>query len=323
MEIVSNCETGFFRPVELGGDSLLAVNMILEVETIARRKIPLSMLTGIWTIRQLAARIIDTSDAEEVLTCAKEGGGTPFFFCHGDFKTRGLWALKLFEMIESRQPVFLVKQDSDPDPNLTIEDIARARLPHLLAAHPAGPFRIGGFCNGSLVAWELAHQLERLGRRVERVVLIDAISINARPTLRMIVRLTRLIAAVAPRKISEKFKFDAMDAAWHRLKRSRYFGPYRRAMSNYLPPRLNCDVTIVICEERRVRRSLSSKAWNHLAPNVQTRYIPGVHTSIITTHARELARLLDGLLSTESDNTTKSKIDGGRGRSAAVPTANT
>ena len=139
----------------------------------------------------------------------------------------------------------------------------------------------------------------------------------------MIVRLTRLIAAVAPRKISEKFKLDAMDAVWHRLKRSSYYGPYRRAMSNYLPPRLNSDVVIVICEERRVRRSFSSKAWNYLAPNVQTRYIPGSHVSCITTHARELACLLDGLLSTGSDNTIKSKIDGALGRSAAVPTVDT
>jgi oxalate---CoA ligase len=313
-------EDDFF---ELGGDSLLAVNMLLEVETIACRKIPLSMLTGIWTIRQLAARILETSDAEEILTCAKKGSGTPLFFCHGDFKTRGLWALKLFGMIKSDQPVVLIKQDSDPDPNLTIEDIARSRLPHLLAAQPVGPVRIGGFCNGSLIAWELAHQLERLGRRVERVVLIDAISINARPILRMIVRLTRLIAAVAPKEISEKFRFEAMDGVWRILKRSRYFGPYRRAMSNYLPPRLNSDLFILICEERRDRRSLASSPWYYLASNVQTRYISGSHTSCITTHARELASVLDAVLLTGSGRTNKPKIDEASGRSAIDPAVNT
>jgi thioesterase domain-containing protein/acyl carrier protein len=300
-------EDDFF---ELGGDSLLAANMILEVETIARRKIPLSILTGIWTIRQLAARIIDTSEtSEEVLTCAKEGSGTPFFFCHGDFRTRGLWALKLFEMIECDQPVFLVNTHThrEPDSNLTIEEIATSRLPHLLAAHPAGPFRIGGFCNGGLVAWELAHQLENLRRRVERVVLVDTISINARPTIRMIVRLTRLIAAVAPRKTSEKFKLDAMNAVWSRLRRFDFYGPNRRAMSNYLPPRLNSDIAVVISEKSRVRKSFSPRAWHHLASNVRTRYIPGSHLSCITTHAGELACVLDGLLSIGSDSTIKSK----------------
>jgi acyl-CoA synthetase (AMP-forming)/AMP-acid ligase II len=310
-------EDDFF---ELGGDSLLATSMILEVETVARRKIPLSMLTGIWTIRELAARIIETSDtSEEVLTCAKKGDGTPFFFCHGDFRTRGLWAIKLFEKSVRDQPVFLVNTPTNPDSNLTIEEIAGSRLPHMLAAHPTGPFRIGGFCNGGLIAWELAHQLESHGRRVERVVLIEAISLNARPTIRMIGRLTRLIAAVAPRRIGEKLKFDAMDAVWRGLRRFVFDGSYRRVISNYLPPRLNSDVAVVICEKSRARRSFSSKAWNYLVPNVQTRYIPGSHFSCITTHASELAYVLDSLLSTGPDSAIKSKIDGAHGRSAVVP----
>src|SRR5215831_745156 len=78
---------------ELGGDSLLAVQMVLEVETIAGRKIPLSDLKAVYTVRQLADTIIRTaSTSEELVTCAKQGEGTPFFFCHGDFATRGLWA---------------------------------------------------------------------------------------------------------------------------------------------------------------------------------------------------------------------------------------
>jgi acyl-CoA synthetase (AMP-forming)/AMP-acid ligase II/acyl carrier protein len=283
---------------ELGGDSLLAVQMVLEVEAIARRKIPVSTLKAVYTVRQLAATIIRTaSTSEELVTCAKEGDGTPFFFCHGDFATRGLWALKLVDMLGCHQPVFLAWPYRDPDPKLSIEEMAKSYLPHLLAAQPTGAFYLGGFCNGGLLAWELAHQLESLGREVGYVVLIETRSFNARLPIRMIARLTRLIAAVAPGKISEKFKLDAMRAIWTRMKRQVFYGPYLRAMSNYLPPKLQCDVVAVLSEESRGMKEFSPMFWSRLAPKVHGRYVAGTHLGAITTYAGELALVLDGLLS--------------------------
>jgi acyl-CoA synthetase (AMP-forming)/AMP-acid ligase II/thioesterase domain-containing protein/acyl carrier protein len=283
---------------ELGGDSLLAVQMVLEVETIARRKIPLSAIRAIYTIRQLAAMIISTGKtSEEFVTCAKDGDGTPFFFCHGDFATLGLWALRLVDMLKCDHPVFLIWPHRAPEPKFTIEEMARSYLPHVLAAQPTGAFRLGGFCNGGLVAWELAHQLESLGRKIEFIVLVDTRSFNARLTVRVIARLTRLIAAVAPGKVGEKFKLDAMRAIWNQMKRQVYYGPYLRAMSNYLPPKLNCDVVTVLCDESRDMKEFSSISWKRLVPKVHRRYVAGTHLGAITTHAGELALLLDGLLS--------------------------
>jgi oxalate---CoA ligase len=284
---------------ELGGDSLLAVQMVLEVEAIARRKIPSSALKAVYTVRQLAATIIRTaSTSEELVACAKQGDGTPFFFCHGDFATRGLWALRLVDMLSCDQPVFLAWPHRDPDPKLSIEEMAKSYLPHLLAAQPTGAFCLGGYCNGALLAWELAHQLESLGREVEFVVLIETRSFNARLPIRIIAHLTRLIAAVTRGKISEKFKLYAMRAIWTRMtKRWVYYGPYLRAMSNYLPPKLQCDVVAVLSDENRRMKEFSTKPWSRLAPNVHRRYVAGTHIGAITTHADELALLLDGLLS--------------------------
>jgi acyl-CoA synthetase (AMP-forming)/AMP-acid ligase II/thioesterase domain-containing protein/acyl carrier protein len=284
---------------ELGGDSLLAVQMVLEVEATARRKIPPSALKAVYTVRQLAATIIRTaSTSEELVACAKQGDGTPFFFCHGDFQTRGLWALRLVDILSCDQPVFLAWPHRDPDPKLSIEEMAKSYLPHLLAAQPTGAFCLGGYCNGALLAWELAHQLESLGREVEFVVLIETRSFNARLPIRMIAHLTRLIAAVTPGKISEKFKLYAMRAIWTRMtKRWVYWGPYLRAMSNYLPPKLQCDVVAVLSDESRRMKEFSTKPWSRLAPKVHRRYVAGTHIGAITTHADELALLLDGLLS--------------------------
>ena len=285
---------------ELGGASLLAVQMVREVEAIARRKIPLSEMRAIYTIRQLAAMIVSSGKTpDELVSRAKEGDGTPFFFCHGDFVTLGLWALRLIDMLKCNNPVFLIWPHRAPAPKLTIEEMVRSYLPHVLAAHPTGAFRLGGFCNGGLVAWELAYQLESLGRKIEFIVLVDTRSLNARLMVRVLARLTRLIAAVAPGKVGDRFKLDAMRAIWNKMKRQVYYGPYLRAMANYLPPKLNCDVVTVLCDESRDMKEFSSICWKRLAPKVHRKYVAGTHLGAITTHAGEFAVLLDDLLSAE------------------------
>jgi oxalate---CoA ligase len=297
---------------ELGGDSLLAVQMVLEIEAIARRKIPPSGLRTIYTIRQLAAMIIRTGDpSEELVTCAREGAGIPFFFCHGDFATRGLWALRLVEMLRCTQPVFLLNVCNDPGPEFSIEETAKSYLPNLLAAQPTGVFRLGGFCNGGLLAWEIAHQLESMGRRVEFLVLINARSLNASLAIRTIAHITRLIGRVAPGKIGAKFKLDAMRAIWIKFGQQIYYGPYLRAMSNYLPSKLRSEVVAVLCDEDRHVKGFSAAAWNRLASRVHCRYVAGTHLGAITTHAGELAHILDDLLSASPYNSAvlKSKFD--------------
>jgi oxalate---CoA ligase len=283
---------------ELGGDSLLAVQMVVEIEAIARRKIPPSSLRAIYTIRHLAAMIARTADpSDEFVNCAKEGDGTPFFFCHGDFATHGLWALRMVDMLECKQPVFLVSPHPNPEPEFSIEEMARSHLPRILALQTKGAFRLGGFCNGGLLAWELAHQLEMLGHGVEFVVLINTRSLNGRLEIRMIARIARFIAAVAPGNIGKKFKLDAMRATWNRIKREVFYGPYLRAMANYLPPKLRGDVVTILCDEDRKLMEFSPTAWNRLVSKVYCRYVAGTHLSAITTHVAEVALVLDGLLS--------------------------
>jgi hypothetical protein len=161
--------------------------------------------------------------------------------------------------------------------------------------------------------------------------LIDTRSFNARLPFRMIDRLAKLIAAVAPRTIRENFNFDAMHAIWARVKRPVYYGPYFRALSNYVPPKLQCDVVAVLSDEsrgmnvfsaapwRRLARNIggyefltipwrrlarkihrryeySTAPWGRLARKVHTRYVTGTHVGAVTTYGGELALLLDGIL---------------------------
>lgn len=70
----------------------------------------------------------------------------------------------------------------------TIEEMAAERLPAIIAAQPSGAFKIAGYCNGALLAYEVARQLLAAGRDIDIVVLIEPPSLNLRPAFRRLVR---------------------------------------------------------------------------------------------------------------------------------------
>jgi acyl-CoA synthetase (AMP-forming)/AMP-acid ligase II/thioesterase domain-containing protein len=278
---------------EAGGDSLLSIQMICEVEAIARQQIPTSALRDVYTVRELDAAVMrGVPTTEELVTCAKNGHGTPFFFCHGDFQSRGLYALNMADRLTCKQPVFLLHPHINPDPKLTIEDMARAYIPDILAVQPTGALQLGGACNGGYIAWEIARQLNALGRQVEFVVLFETASLNARPTLRAIAKLTRFVVSVAPKKISEKFERDAMSAVWSRLWHRYPVTPYSHATRKYVPAKLETRLIWVLSEESRAKAEYSATPWAKLASQVHCEYIAGTHMI----HIVEIALLLDGLL---------------------------
>jgi acyl-CoA synthetase (AMP-forming)/AMP-acid ligase II len=286
--------------LEVGGDSLLATQMLCEVEAITRQQFPPAELRAVYTVRELAGAVLRGSLATaELVSCAKPGRGTPFIFCHGDYTGRGLYALKLADMLRGDRPVFLVHPDPFPDPQLAIKEMARASVAQILAAHPTGAFRLGGHCNGGLLAWEIARQLEHLGREVDFVALIDVPSLNARLVLRAIAQLIRFIVVVAPNEISKKFARDGMRAVWSYAKGTPLsgYGPYSSAISNYFPSKLTTSVICMISDESRAKREYSSTPWVDLAAEVRREYIPGTHSSCIREHVGEVAHLLNGLLS--------------------------
>jgi acyl-CoA synthetase (AMP-forming)/AMP-acid ligase II/thioesterase domain-containing protein/acyl carrier protein len=326
---------------EAGGDSLQATQMLVEVEALTRQPIPDSALREAHTIRQLAAAVVRAIPSKaELVTCARQGSGTPFFYCHGDYATRGFYALKLADLLGEDQSVFLLHphREISPGTEITIEAMAQTYIPHLLAIHPSGLFRLGGHCNGGLLAWELAHQLAARGREVEFVVLIETISYNARPAVRAVERGLRLLSAFAPSKSRDRIRIAGMRVVWralqfgHWLERIRLADrrslrrsiykvrgalseeqrpvpdrplsgaeiSYFRIMSHYVPPKLDSDISCLLSEHNSRLLKFSPKPWKHLAHSIWSEQLPGEHVTCITTYVDELADKLRRLFATGS-----------------------
>ncbi|HEU0076741.1 MAG TPA: alpha/beta fold hydrolase, partial [Longimicrobiaceae bacterium] len=163
----------------LGGHSLLAVRLMARVEQATGARLPLAALFTASTVEQLARELRRGGagdDASPLVPIRPEGHRTPLFLVHpvgGDV----LAYAALARHLDPGQPVYGLRSRglaAGGEPARTVEEMARDYLAAVREARPAGPYRLGGWSMGGVVAFEMARQLEAAGERVERLVLVDA-----------------------------------------------------------------------------------------------------------------------------------------------------
>lgn len=190
-------EDDFF---ELGGDSLLAVEMLAALERMTSRTLPTTLLFEAATIRRLASVLSqDGPIHHQPLVQLSKGSAVPFFYFHGAFNTGGGYTRELATLLGPEQALFVVAPhglDGDPIPQ-SIAAMAADRVPLIRAAQPSGPYRLGGYCLSGLVAFEAARLLMAAGEVVEFVAMVDPPTINARPSVRALLSALALVRAVA------------------------------------------------------------------------------------------------------------------------------
>jgi len=305
---------------EIGGDSLQATEMLLEVEEATRHRISPSDIRAQLTIRVLCDRLAGAAAArDEVMTKVRGGAGTPLFLCHGDFCGWGFYGFRLGEMLEGDGPVYLLHSLLDAAKGIeTIEDMASRYVAGVQAAAADGPVRVAGYCHGGLAALELVRRLEAAGRTVEKVVLIDTFSLNARPVMRPFVSIVSSLARWLPGGLGRRIGRSGMPSVWVlatyllrrdptillRMARTAHSGSmrawdssqrttYYRAMSRYLPPRIRTRIVCLLSDEYVDRREYDAASWIHLARHVRSGRLPGQHNTCVSTHVGELAERLN------------------------------
>lgn len=174
-------DEGFF---DAGGDSLQAAALLAEVEARCGRGIAMSVLIIHSSVRQLAV-LIDGQAADEdqaapsasVLVPIKPDGSRPPFFCVHPHDGRATLFFALARCLEADQPFYAfqdVKGDAERPAPGGIEKMAALYVAAMRAIRPEGPYFIGGYCFGALIAFEMARLLELQGARPERLLLMDS-----------------------------------------------------------------------------------------------------------------------------------------------------
>lgn len=259
---------------------------------------------------------------EEAMTQVKEGSGTPLFICHGDFTSGGLYAFRLVELLQHDGPTYLLHSILDEAKDITtIEEMVARYLPHMEAAVPEGPVWLAGYSHGGLNALEIASQFERRGRTVDKIVMIDAFSLNARPLLRVIAWVVALAGRIVPGVWGRRIRRSGMSSVWMlacallngdptvlkrvartvrtgtmRVWRESKWTVYFRALANYVPPVTQAEVLCLLCDEYAGKKEYGPGPWKHLANKVTCERIPGKHTTCITDHVGEVAARMNRVL---------------------------
>ncbi|MEO1404621.1 MAG: thioesterase domain-containing protein, partial [Cyanobacteria bacterium J06635_1] len=172
---------------DLGGTSLDASRLFLQIEQVFGQVLPLATLFQASTIEQLAEQLTlpDTEDnllsTEDVwsslVPIRSEGSKQPLFLVHAGFGDV-IGFQTLVKYIEPDRPLYGLRPvdlDGVRDPLPTIEAMAAHYVAEILKVYPEGPYLLGGQCTGGIVAYEMAQQLKQQGHEVQLLAMLDTV----------------------------------------------------------------------------------------------------------------------------------------------------
>lgn len=166
---------------DLGGTSLLSVELFARIETEFGRKLPLTALIEAPTVEQLAQLISQSSNLDSLVLLREGGSKPPLFFVHdGDGET--LLYRNLANHLHSDHPVYGLQPlagEAGPILHTRIADMATYYIQKMRTVQSEGPYLVGGMCAGGVLAFEIAQQLQAQGQKVALVALIDAADVEA------------------------------------------------------------------------------------------------------------------------------------------------
>jgi amino acid adenylation domain-containing protein len=156
-----------------GGNSLLAVRLLNEVEREFGRKVSLAKFFEAPTVRSVAASLRseqwDYRDGA-LFAIQPRGSRPPLVLVDA-----GVIYRPVVKDLGPDQPVFglgLPGVSALPK-QFTVRDIAANLVEELCAAQPDGPYCLGGWSAAGIIAYEMAQQLRARGKEVGLVVLFD------------------------------------------------------------------------------------------------------------------------------------------------------
>lgn len=162
----------------IGGHSLIAVQILAEIENEYHIRLPLSVFFENYTIRSLSKIVALKAESitwESLVPIKIKGDKIPLFIVHG----AGMNVV-LFEALGKRmspdQPVYALQArglDGKSDPFQNIEDMASFYISEIFKVRHEGPIALAGYSMGGYIAFEMAQQLSKMDRKPAFLGMFD------------------------------------------------------------------------------------------------------------------------------------------------------
>jgi surfactin family lipopeptide synthetase A len=163
---------------ELGGHSLLAVRLIVEIEKLCGRRLPLAVLLQAQTVGDLA-EVLQKENWKpswfSLVPLRAEGSRPPLFLMHAH-GGNVLEYHALVNHLNEDQPAYALQSrslDGHIRKGQSLDEMTVQYVKELRSLQPEGPYYLAGFCLGGLLALEAARQLTAAGEKVALLALIQ------------------------------------------------------------------------------------------------------------------------------------------------------
>ncbi len=284
-----------------GGDSILVLILLAEVEKECGMRIPLGTFLQSPTIGHMIA-LLKSENASTLPTCVvnlNDVTGPQPFFCVAGAGGGVHWFHPLVKAAHLDRPFYGLESQSigfATQPEHRVQALAAEFLKAIRQIQPKGPYLLGGYSFGGLVALEIAKSLAGDGEEIQRLVLIDTYARMPRPKRihRILFVLRTLLRASQPERVA----FVREKLNWLKyLVRRRASGASDESTSQksldiadalrYMQSDLNeCLLPLELLVARdgsRVAGVEASRGWRQVAKaGLRILEIPGTHYTILS-----------------------------------------
>jgi amino acid adenylation domain-containing protein len=280
---------------EMGGNSLLAIQLALKIAAEFKVKISVANIFHFKTIKEQAEYLTDDSKQADlfpqtIVALNKPNKKPPLFLVH----PAGGLAFTYLKLIQFLPNITLYGINS---PHLhakvtqltTLEETASYYINEMQNIAPHGPYYLGGWSAGGVIAFEMARQLMIKGHEIINVILIDSFNVSQLGDDFV--------------KENEDFNEQVLQQGFdptsqlgqilkQELERSTVL------LSQYFPKLYNGKVSLLKADiQKHPQRCDSSNGWQSVATKLKIYSIPGAHgelfdTSYIKTTALEIEKLI-------------------------------
>jgi len=255
--------------LDLGADSLAAVQVLAAAGAVFGRELPVEILGEDATVRGLAARLLaDGWEPGDRLTLNADRERPPLFAVCGAFG-HGLRLLMIGHRLEADRPFHALQPPAMDWASIgatTIEAMADYYVTEIRRSQPHGPYRLLGTSLGGVLVFEVACRLRALGEPVALVAMVD----TAPPTCTLDGRVDRLVLGTWG---DGEPTGDALIDAGLRVARQ-----HRDALERYtLARRFDGALLYFRCNEPPPPADDRRLLWAHVVAAVRVVDVPGIH----------------------------------------------